>query len=359
MPVIRSAGLRGLRATVASLGGDADHYARLGGLDPAALDADDILMPDVAAARTLEIAAADLGCPDLGLRVAEHQDLSLLGPLALAIQNAPTVAEALECTSRYLFLHAPAMRLTLEPDPDAVLGVSAIRYDVMAPGTTPPPQGTDLCLGSLHRAIRSLVGGDYELVSVDLPHPPLAAPATYEAFFDAPVRFGRPSALLRFPSSLHRVALTGSDELVRQLALRHLAHQAPADAALVAPRVRSAIAQLLGTGAAEIGAVARMLSLHPRTLQRRLADESTSFARILDEVRASVARRYLETTDLPLSQVAGLIGLSEQSALTRASRRWWGRTPRAVRRGAGPGVVPGAVPGVVQGQQAVVQRQES
>ncbi|GEP40430.1 HTH-type transcriptional regulator VirS [Nocardioides psychrotolerans] len=348
MPAIRSAGLRGLRETITSLGGDADHYARLGGLDPAALDADDILMPDLAAATTLELAAADLGCPDLGLRVAEHQDLSLLGPLALAIQNAPTVAEALECTSRYLFLHAPAMRLTLEPDPDGIDGVAALRYDVTAPGVAPPPQGTDLCLGSLHRAIRSLVGDDYDLRSVDLPHPPLAPPATYEAFFSAPVRFDRPSALLRFPSSLRQVRLTGSDELVRQLALDHLAEQSPADAALLAPRVRSTIDQLLGTGAPEITAVARVLSLHPRTLQRRLADEGTSFAEILDAVRASAARRYLVTTDLPLSQVAGLIGLSEQSALTRASRRWWDQTPRAVRRA-----------GVAQGQRLVALGQES
>lgn len=352
MPAIRSAGLRGLRATVVSLGGDADLYARLGGLDPAALDADDILMPDVAAATTLELAASDLGCPDLGLRVARRQDLSLLGPLALAIQNAPTVAEALECTSRYLFLHAPAMRLTLEADPDGVAGVSALRYDVTPPGVAPPPQGTDLCLGSLHLAIRSLVGDDYDLRSVDLPHAPLAPTATYEAFFDAPVRFDRPSALLRFPSSLHRVALTGSDERVRQLALQHLANQPPVDTAVVGPRVRGAIDQLLGTGAPGITAVARALSLHPRTLQRRLSDEGTSFARILDEVRASAARRYLETTDLPLSQVAGLIGLSEQSALTRASRRWWDQTPRTIRRaGHGP------APRVVHGQTSVVQGQ--
>ena len=344
MPAIRSAGLRGLRATLVSLGADADHYARLGGLDPAALDADDILMPDIAAATTLEIAAADLACPDLGLRVAAQQDLSLLGPLALAIQNAPTVAEALECTSRYLFLHAPAMRLTLEPDPDGGSGVSALRYDVTAPGVAPPPQGTDLCLGSLHRAIGSLIGEDYALLGVDLPHPPLAPVATSEAFFGAPVRFDRPSALLRFPSRLNDVALTGSDELVRQLALQHLAGLSPADAALVAPRVRSAIEQLLGTGAAEVTAVARMLSLHPRTLQRRLADEGTSFALILDEARATLARRYLETTDLPLSQVAGLVGLSEQSALTRASRRWWGRTPLVVRR---------RVRTVAQGQEPV------
>ena len=50
--------------------------------------------------------------PDLGLRIARRQDLSLLGPLALAIENSPTVADALACSTRYLFVHAPAMRIT-------------------------------------------------------------------------------------------------------------------------------------------------------------------------------------------------------------------------------------------------------
>jgi AraC-like DNA-binding protein len=72
--------------------------------------------------------------------------------------------------------------------------------------------------------------------------------------------------------------------------------------------------------------------MHPRTLQRRLSEERATFEAILDDVRRQLARHYLTTTDMPLSQVAGLLGLSEQSALTRCCRRWWGRTPTAVRK---------------------------
>ncbi len=46
MSVIRSAGLRGFPDEVASLGGDAQDLARPAGLDPAALDTDDLLVPD-------------------------------------------------------------------------------------------------------------------------------------------------------------------------------------------------------------------------------------------------------------------------------------------------------------------------
>lgn len=79
------------------------------------------------------------------------------------------------------------------------------------------------------------------------------------------------------------------------------------------------------------------MTAHPRTLQRRLAAEGTSFAAILDDVRRDAARRYLTTTDMPMSQVASLIGLSEQATLTRSCRRWWATTPTAIRRDGTPG----------------------
>ncbi len=332
MPVIRSAGIRGFRDVVEGLGGDPVAMARRADLPVAALDADDVLVEDVVLARVLELAAAELACPDLGLRIAARQDVSMLGPLALAIQNAPSVGEAMEATSRYLFVHAPGMRIWLQSDPDDVRGVDALRYDVTPPGIDPPRQGTDLSLGSLHRAIVSLVGGSYGLRTVDLPHQPLAPRAVYEEFFGARVRFGRPAALLRLPSSLGDLPLAVHDETVRQMALDFLERQSPAGTVLLTSRTAGALQQLLGTGSAGIDAVARLLDLHPRTLQRRLADEGTSFAAVLDDVRRDTARRYLVTTDLPLSQVAGLLGFSEQAVLNRACRRWWDLTPREVRR---------------------------
>lgn len=332
--VIRSAGLRGFRAVVTELGGDADDLARQARLDPAALDTDDLLVDDVAVATVLELAADELGRGDLGLRVAERQDLSMLGALALAIESSPTVADAVECTSRYLFVHAPAMRITVVDDPEGVAGVDGLRYDLTAPGLTPPPQGTTLSLGTLHRIIRSLVGGGYGLRSVDLPHPPAAPRAAYEDFFGARVRFDRPSALLRMPSSLGALPLAGRDDTLRRVALEHLDRQVPASGDAVTPRVRGAVQQLLGTGAPEVGQVARLLGVHPRTLQRRLAEERTSFTAVLDDVRRQETHRYLTTTDLPLAQVARLVGVAEQAVLTRLARRWWGRTPAVVRRGA-------------------------
>ncbi|QHE66894.1 AraC family transcriptional regulator [Rhodococcus sp. WAY2] len=335
MSTIRSAALRGFRATVAELGGDADELARLAGLPPVALDSDDMLVADLAVVRILESAARVLDCPDLGLRVAARQDLGMLGPLALAIRNAPTVADAIECTSRYLFLHARGMSIAMEADPNGARGVLALRYEVSPDGLPVSVQGVDLGLGFVHRTIESLMGGRYGLRSVDLPYRPAAPIDRYEKFFGAPVRIARPAALLRVPRSITTHPLLGADEALMRLALTFLARQAPSHPAPgTATQVQAAVLQSLGTTPPEIGVVARLLAMHPRTLQRRLAAEGTSFAAILDEVRRKQTRRYLTTTDMPMSQIAALVGLTEQSTLTRCCRRWWNATPREVRRGA-------------------------
>ena len=80
--------------------------------------------------------------------------------------------------------------------------------------------------------------------------------------------------------------------------------------------------------------VADHLRMSARTLSRRLADEGTSHKAILDELRADLARRYLEDAELAISEVAFLLGFSEPSAFHRAFKRWTGQTPSQFRKGA-------------------------
>jgi AraC-like DNA-binding protein len=334
MAYIRSAGLRGFTGLVREHGGDPETMARRVQLPVEALHDDELLVEDLALARVLELAAAELGLPDLGLRLSERQDLAMLGPLAVAIQHSPTLGEALACSARYLFVHARGLSLEAVPDPHGTAGVVALRYGTPAGDVF--RQGADVGLGFLHRSIRALHGGGYGLRGVEVPHRPLAPLARYEEFFGAPVTTGAPEALLRVPVSLMDRPLGDADQTVRVLALEHLARYGDAPGTDVTTRVRSALEQALGTTSTEIGSVAAVLAVHPRTLQRRLEAEGTTFAAVLDGLRRDRARTYLTTTDMPMSQVAAALGLSEQSALTRCARRWWGRSPREVRAAGRP-----------------------
>ena len=87
----------------------------------------------------------------------------------------------------------------------------------------------------------------------------------------------------------------------------------------------------MGTGTCSRGEVAKALHMHPRTLQRRMREEGTTFEAIKDEARRDLAQRYLSQPDLPFTQITALLGYSEQSAFGRSCRRWFDMTPREAR----------------------------
>ena len=115
------------------------------------------------------------------------------------------------------------------------------------------------------------------------------------------------------------------------MAVDYLNIQFPARRTSLPAQVRTLIERLLGTGACGYAEVADALSMHPRTLQRRLREKGTTFEDLKDEARRDLAQRYLSSPDVPLTQVTALLDYGEQSALTRSCQRWFQMTPRALR----------------------------
>ncbi|WP_067834203.1 AraC family transcriptional regulator [Nocardia lijiangensis] len=332
MSHLRSATLRGFRSVVAELGGDADALARSVGLSPDVLDTDDDLVPRGRAAALLEVAAEQLDCPNLGLRVAGRQSVSMLGPLAVAMTNSPTIGNALECLSRYLSVYGRFLTLEFGEDPENRPGVVGLYYGpATASGST---QAVDLGIGFIHRAITYLNGGPYGLRGIHLPYRSPVSREDYDAFFGTKVHTGRPhpAAVLRLPAQLPAQELSGVNDTLRQLAVAFLDEQTPETDKDVVARTRTAIRESLGTGTIELAGIARLLYMHPRTLQRRLEDADVAFGRLLDDTRRDVALRLLVGTDLPLGHIAGMVGFQERPSFSRAARRWWGLPPGEVRR---------------------------
>lgn len=331
--VIRVAALRGFRAVVAELGGDADHFAALAGLNPDVLDAEDTVIPARTVRIILETAADTLHCPDLGLRIAARQDLSILGSLSLGIQNSATLLEAFELVKRYLRIHTDAVDVALVDDPYEARGVRALQY---APALNEDlgRQAADLGMGFIHRGICGLVGRQYGLCSVELPHLPRAPIAVYERFFGAPVKIGSTIGTLRLPWNILTNQLSGGgNRRMRACVEALLKEQIPrTNTNEVSVRVREEIHRAIGNPDLNIAAIARVFSIQPRTLQRQLASENTTFQTLVDDVRRWAAWHYLTNSDLPISRIAVMLGLSEQSSLSRCCHRWWSVSPSQIRR---------------------------
>ena len=81
----------------------------------------------------------------------------------------------------------------------------------------------------------------------------------------------------------------------------------------------------------DIKEVAYKLHISESTLRRRLKEESSSYRKICDEVRDILAKKYLTTTNLTISDIAMLLNYSEAASFRRAFVRWNKLTPNDYR----------------------------
>lgn len=103
-----------------------------------------------------------------------------------------------------------------------------------------------------------------------------------------------------------------------------------------AAQVRRQLSATMNGSHASMKEVATALSVTERTLHRKLAQEGTGYATLLDEVRHEFAERYLARKNLALAEIGFLLGFDDSSSFFRAFRRWTGTTPgrwRATRGG--------------------------
>jgi AraC-like DNA-binding protein len=169
--------------------------------------------------------------------------------------------------------------------------------------------------------------------AIRLTRPPPRMPTRHAALLGAPVTFGCSSAGLEIPLASWKAPMRRADpalqETLRQLASR-LDLGAQADDLVVALRAR--LRALLSGGQADAASVARTMGLSERTLARRLQERGTTWRGVLDAFREAEAERLLASGTVPLSDVAFRLGFSDQTAWSRAFRRWKGMSPTEWRQ---------------------------
>ena len=209
-------------------------------------------------------------------------------------------------------------------------GLATLGPVVYQKGTEHSDQIYDGAVAAMLAIMRELCGARWRPERVLFSHarPPDIGP--YRRFFQAPCRFDSERTALVFPASVleHRLADADSD----RLKILEAQAQARDDFSLVF-RLRRTLRTLLVAEGVSADEVAKLLSMHRRTLNRRLKAEGTTFQELLDEVRFEAACQLLDTARIPITAIAASLGYAETSAFSRAFRRWSGATPVQRRRG--------------------------
>lgn len=322
--------LRGFPELVRQLGGDPDAILQRAAIDPALLDRPSAFIEYRALLNAMQQAAADLDCPDFGLKLACLQGGNKsIGPIGVVMKNSNTLGQAIGYCAKSIHAYSVATRIRFVPDrPNHKL---LVRLEILLERAPDRRQAVEhaLMLASLN--IRELTGGGARVRKVLFMHEPQAPLRAYRQYFNCEVAFGEQADGLVLTEDDLMCAVVDPDSRVYEMATTFIESRFPHVEASIQSRVRSLIEQYIGGKDCTNERIAAEFCLHPRTLQRRLRAEGTSFEDIKDEIRRELALRYIENGDMPLKRVAEKLGYAETSVLSRSCFRWFSASPRELR----------------------------
>lgn len=96
-------------------------------------------------------------------------------------------------------------------------------------------------------------------------------------------------------------------------------------------KVKEAISANYDYDFPQLETIALSLNVTPRTLQRKLQDENTSYRELSDSIRYELASTLLRYEDLTFSEIAYKLGYGELRAFRIAFKQWSGVTPTDYR----------------------------
>ena len=274
----------------------------------------------------LDLVAHELCDEFLGFRLAQSFELRKLGLLYYVQASSETLGDALQRVARYCTIHNEGVNLTYRRG----------RYISMTCKYVGVARALDrhqieFFIAALVRLCRQLTGRHLGPSRIKLMHRRTEVPFEFRTFFGCDIIFGSDIDEVAYPADSARLSVVGADPYLNSILVKYC------DEALASRQVRSsawrlsvenAIAPLLPHGQARIAEISQRLGVSTRTLERRLAAEGMTFSRVLDELRFDLAKRYLREQDLPISEVAWLLGYRETSAFNHAFKRWTGKTPK-------------------------------
>lgn len=312
--------LQTLLAEVQSRGFSGDQVAR------AAADARDTT---TGLGRALVHALGLTGDPGLALSFGLRLNLASHGILGYALMSSRNGDQLMTLLTRYAELAVPGLSLRRVVDGERLFLVCEAQAGELSREFL-----TDLVLSTLVSGARGLFNRRIPGAEVWLDYAPPAHVERYTEF-GVPVRFSERFCALVCARSFLTMPLSSANPLMAEFGTRQC------DELLQQLRQRSAFAErvrrafLLAPGEfPSQEEMAQRLHVSARTLRRKLREEMTNYRELVDEVRLGLAKRYLRTPELRVSEIASLLGYDEVANFRRAFKRWTGQSPMTWRSSA-------------------------
>ncbi len=277
--------------------------------------------------------AADMtGNDALGFDRGTAREMRRIGLLCYVGLSSPNVHDYLKNIARYRRVFSDAVEIDLSLlDEKGVL-----MWHFSVPSNVSRRQYVEFGASGILSSLRQATGHKIKLQHATFRHARKTNVDRFRDYLGCQIDFCAPVNSFTFSRvDLERPLATADNELyavLTQYAEDVLQSRVKTASELVVD-VERAIADRLAAGEANQDTISRAMGMSPRTLARRLAGEQTTFFRVLEDLRKSLASSYLKNSDLGQGEIAFLLGYSSLSSFHDAFKRWSGQTPGQFRAG--------------------------
>jgi AraC-like DNA-binding protein len=315
--------LRGIFGALERLGYDVDSLIAPFGIRRIELADKDACLSGKVCAAVLARACELRRVKNLALHLALEMPIGANPLLDYLVASSETVGDGLQRLSGYLRLVTPGTCLEIRDQEDP------IRIVMSSPEN---PLQVELTVALSIMRLSRESGRKLIASSVCFRHRPEDA-REFEEILGCRVHGGASWNGWILSGGSWKLPLSHSDPILRSWledkAAQILARQPRGNG--LESEVRRILARSSAGGRSTMSDVARNLAMSPRTLQRRLAHEGTSFDALRNAARKQAAEILLSDPELSIGEVAFLLGFSEPGAFHRAFKRWHNTTPQAFR----------------------------
>ena len=292
------------------------------GLEPAHFLDPENTIPFREAGRLFARCAEVSGWPHFALLVGQRASFSSLGAIGFLMESSSDVRKALHGLSRHFGMHNPNVAITVvEEGAFVVFG-----YTIQLPGVHAHEHLLDFAMAIGLNLMQAMCGPDWHPIEVRFAHARPRDLGPY-GFFRSALRFDEGETGLVFSRHWLDARPRGADPLLHMMMAHRVSDIEVKAREDLAGQVRGMLPGLIFAHTTALAAVAKRLGLGARTLNRRLAAEGTSFMQMREEASSAMARQLLESTRMPVAEIAGFLGYANPGAFTRAFYRWAGVAP--------------------------------
>lgn len=254
----------------------------------------------------------------LGIR----HDITFLGIIGYIMTQSSTVGEGLNALHEHLSFHAEK----------AQSGVTNYGNRCGLYWSSPLPfeqqrYTNEVAMAQGMVILKALIGHRFRAKAVHFKHLEPHDISPYQKIFQAPVLFGQTKTEIIFTTALLKKKIIKADPLLKEILITQIEQLHPLKHDDLLGEVEALVRRSLQSQQYQIEKIAKHLSLHPRTLQRKLQNMGTSYSELLETIRKSIAIERLTNTNLSIIQLSDYLGYADNTALTRAFKRWFGMTP--------------------------------